>query len=78
MNRAELAVDVMAAGSLELALSCMDGCPPEAGRLAVVLAGMWRRNSERPPHPAIPTQRAWQRKRADSLRPLLDVVLAKF
>ena len=77
MNRAELAVDVMAAGSLELALRCVDGCPPEAGRLAVVLAGMWRRNSERPPHPGMPTHRAWQRRRADSLRPLLDVVLAK-
>jgi hypothetical protein len=26
----------------------------------------------------MPTHRAWQRKRADSLRPLLDVVLTKF
>jgi hypothetical protein len=75
MNRAGLAVEVMATGSLELALRCLLGCPPEAGWMAIVLAGMWRRNSERPPHPGMPTHRAWQRRRADSLRPLLDAVL---
>ena len=77
MNRAGLAVDVMAAGSLGLALRCLDGCPPEAGRLAVALAGMWRRNSELPPHQGMPTHRAWQRQRADSLRPLLDAILVQ-
>jgi hypothetical protein len=60
---------------LEAALGILASLPEDAGRFVVALAGMLRRNSTLPPHPALPTMRAWQAARADRLQPLVEALV---
>jgi hypothetical protein len=78
IDRSLLAADVAASGQPDgvvLAERCLRGVPTEAMRLIIIFAGMWRRNSTLPHHPGLPTHRAWQRHRAENLRPLVDAIL---
>ncbi|SNS77846.1 hypothetical protein SAMN05421812_101755 [Asanoa hainanensis] len=82
LDAALLAADVVAAGHLDgpatarrEALRLLADEPPEAARFVIAQAGMWRRNSTLPPHPGLPTHRAWQRARAAALEPLLADLL---
>jgi hypothetical protein len=61
--------------SLAAALGLLASLPEDAGRFVVALAGMLRRNSTLPPHPALPTMRAWQAARADRLQPLVEALV---
>lgn len=81
LDLAQLATDVMASGiegdddaacALEQSLGLLSGTSEDASRFVLALAGMLRRNSALPPHPALPTMRAWQASRADRLQPLVE------
>jgi aminoglycoside phosphotransferase (APT) family kinase protein len=69
------AAEDQASASLEAALGLLASLPEDAGRFVVALAGMLRRNSALPPHPALPTMRAWQAARADRLQPLVEALV---
>jgi aminoglycoside phosphotransferase (APT) family kinase protein len=63
------------ADALDVALGLLAGLPEDAGRFVVALAGMLRRNSTLPAHPALPTMRSWQAARADRLQPLVEALV---
>jgi aminoglycoside phosphotransferase (APT) family kinase protein len=67
--------DHASTASLEAALGLLASLPEDAGRFVVALAGMLRRNSALPPHPALPSMRVWQAARADRLQPLVEALV---
>jgi aminoglycoside phosphotransferase (APT) family kinase protein len=67
--------DHASTASLEAALGLLASLPEDAGRFVVALAGMLRRNSTLPPHPALPSMRVWQAARADRLQPLVEALV---
>jgi hypothetical protein len=69
------AEDDASTADLEAALGLLTSLPEDAGRFVVALAGMLRRNSTLPPHPALPTMREWQAARAERLQPLVEVLV---
>lgn len=85
LDVAQLAADVMASGiegegddaasALDLSLGLLSAAPEDASRFVLALAGMLRRNSTLPPHPALPTMRAWQAARADRMQPLVEALV---
>lgn len=78
-DEALLALDVVGSGHVggpataaDMAAGMLARLPYEATRFVVAWIGMLRRNALRPPWPALPAFRGWQRERADALRPLLE------
>ena len=84
LDRALLSADVMGSGhehgvvmALNDAMSALASAPDAASRFVIGLAGMWRCNSTLPPHPGLPTHRAWQSARAAALRPLVSELMTR-
>lgn len=62
-------------GTLAASLGLLSTVPEDASRFVVALCGMLLSNSRKPPHPALPTMRAWQATRAGRLVPLVRALV---
>ena len=79
LDPVQISLDALVDGSPAACRLAVDTIRKGGGpsrRYAVALVGMLTRNSTNPPHPGLPTFRAWQRRRAKRLWPVVQALMS--